>query len=499
MEKKPNNDALFTKIFFIVVFFALLVLPISLMALIGPDNTALESEAATKIEEFSADSWFDGSFQSSFEAWFSNHYPMRSGIVKAYRQFKYDFESSKPVINTIKFLNGKLFKKNDPVKPPKPVDTVPVIPVTDEHGETVIPETKRSQIEIYLDPDNIYSDINFDQMEEEVYDVDGFKGNNAVYVGKNGYLFEAAYMDEYMGYTEPYISASKDIAGMQKNIEELEYIQEELAKRGIVMLYVISSSKADQYADYIPDWYKDSHTAEEDYVRAIYTYRDMLKNSKINYLDSSEYYKEIGLLVTFPKNGIHWNALAAFESTAELLRMYENITGERITRLTATGVQYSKNPFNQGNGEQDVFNILYGAVQSNIKILDNWYYAPQVKVDNEGAKKLNILIQGGSFTGSIIYNINAYQVGHIDQIYYNGTMNGGAFTGSHSPWTEGPEAWEYWLKDRDLLIFEATEQQIRGGHASGNDWAADAGNGFIGHNVNYDSLYQYLKNHEGEY
>ncbi len=491
MDKKPNNDALFAKIFFTVVIFALLVLPAALTLIVGPDNTAMESESATRIEKFSAQTWLDGSFQSNFEAWFSAHYPLRSGIVKSYRQFKYDFENTKPVIGMMNFISGKLFKKNEPKKPPVVTDPPIIRPVgTDEHGETILPETQRSQIDIYLDPDNIYSDINFDQMSEEIYDIDGFHGNNAVYVGKNGYLFEAAYMNEYMGYGEPYTSVTDE--GMMRNIEELEYIQDELEKRGITMLYVISSSKADQYADYIPDWYKDANIPAKDYVRPIYRYREMLANSRINYLDSSEYYKQIGLLVTFPKNGIHWNALAAFESTAELLRMYENLTGDRITRLKATGVNYSKTPWTQGNSEVDVFNILYGAVQSDIKVVDNWYYAPIVDVDAEGARKLNILIQGGSFTHSIVWNVNAYQVGNITQIYYNGFN-------SHSPWVEGPDAWEYWLEGRDLVIFEATEQQIRGGHADGMDWATASADGNLGHNAVYDSLYQYLKDNEGLY
>ena len=51
-----------------------------------------------------------------------------------------------------------------------------------------------------------------------------------------------------------------------------------------------------------------------------------------------------------------------------------------------------------------------------------------------------------------------------------------------------------------MIIFEATEQQIRGGHkTAGMTWLQAANDGNLGHNAIYDSLYEYLKAHEGEY
>ena len=56
------------------------------------------------------------------------------------------------------------------------------------------------------------------------------------------------------------------------------------------------------------------------------------------------------------------------------------------------------------------------------------------------------------------------------------------------------------LQGKDLVIFEATEQQIRGAHkTAGMSWQEAANNGHLGHNAVYDSLYEYLKAHEGEY
>jgi len=304
-------------------------------------------------------------------------------------------------------------------------------------------------------------------------------------------------MQEYLGVSGSVYTQVTD-EGMQEMVDKMEYIQKELEKRGITMLYVITSSKASAYADYIPEHYKNSITTVPNYVRPIDRLRPMLAASEINYLDSAEYYKEIGLLVTFPKTGIHWNALASFESTAKLIQMYGELTGEKTVELFARGVLSTNYAPSGFNNEQDIFNILYNRVDPKYKeaaIKDDAYYSPDIVIDNQNAPKLNVLVQGGSFAHSIVHYINNYGVGHVTQVYYNGFGNTG-----RDPWTEGPEAWASILQGKDLIIFEATEQQIRGAHkTAGMSWQEAANNGHLGHNAVYDSLYEYLKAHEGEY
>jgi hypothetical protein len=111
------------------------------------------------------------------------------------------------------------------------------------------------------------------------------------------------------------------------------------------------------------------------------------------------------------------------------------------------------------------------------------------------------LLHGGSFAHSIEYFLEQHGVADVARTWYNDM----GVTG-YNPWTEGPEAWKYILEDRDLIIFEATEQQIRGAHKTDNMTWLEAGtpSGLvyhpeIGHNAVYDSLYEYLKAHEGEY
>ncbi|MBR2622200.1 MAG: hypothetical protein IKC97_07470, partial [Clostridia bacterium] len=359
-----------------------------------------------------------------------------------------------------------------------------------------------------LDPKNIYAQINRLQLlQGDPVEPKGFKGNSRVWIGKSGYLYEQTYIDEYMGYSFPYNYVTD--SGLQETVNKLEYIQKELEKRGITMLYIITPSKAGAYSAYIPDHYKNSHVAKPGYVRPVDRLRTMLANSSINYLDSTEYYKEIGLLVTFPKTGIHWNAPASTEATAKLISMYQQLSGKTSVTIKTTGVNSFDEPPSSVNNEQDIFKILYNMVDASYRdtaIKDDQYYAPTVEVLNPNADKINVLVQGGSFAHSIVHYLDSYGIANVSQIYYTGQNTKTGSISASDPWQKGPEAWEYWLKDKDLVILEANEQQIRSGHkTSSQSWYEAAGYGrvdgdiTIGHNVVYDSLYEYLKAHEGEY
>ena len=489
MGKKATPVTYLMQLTIILVFLAILCFPLALMALDGPDQTAVESEASAELVELNAENYFSGKFHSAFETWFSHHYPLRSSVVTIFKDSLYRLEMSKPAIFVMDLLTSSQAAQPTPSQPSTPSTDVTPDPEGGESAEPVDP------MAIYLDPNNIYAEINQKQLLDTPIEPKGFKGSDAVYIGKSGYLFERAYIDEYYGFTAPYNTATQE--GIVTLVERLQYIQDELEDRyGITMLYVLSSSKASQYADYIPDHYKNRYIIDEDYVRPVDILRPLLAESSINYLDSSEYYKEIGLLVTFPKTGIHWNHLASFESTAQLVRMYNEISGNPSKNIDIASVIASPTLIGGGNSDRDVFNILYGQLGDVPgKIEDEAYYYPEVVVSNPSEAPLNVFVQGGSFTGDIIHYLTAAQVANVRSVYYNG-HSGGATWGNENPWTKGTYVWEDILDGLDMIIFEQTEQQIRSGHATGDDWMKDSTDGNIGSNAVYDSLYMFLKETE---
>ncbi len=517
MEKKPSNVKFVIRLTVVLTFFAIMLFPLALMALDGPDRGGI-NETEKEMKEFSLEAWFDASFQQQFEGYFSTHFPLRSTLLKSFREMQIDLGNSTFMIGLMKFLKGDQGQTLpnqylSAVKPGVTIGTVmPGLPGGEEDnpgggednpggGDAPV----QPPVNIYFDPGNIYAQANRLQSLEAPVEPVGFFGERGYWIGKSGYIYESAYMDDFLGYATPgapYTTVTDE--GMMETIEKLKYIQDELAKRGTTMIFIITPSKAANYSAYIPDWYKEQngHTAVEGYVRPITRFREMLKNSGINYLDSPKYYQQIGLLATFPKTGIHWNAPAAMEATSELIRMYQKITGQKTVTLTVTGVQSAKEPAELSGSlaywgtDQDVYGLIYnGTGREGIK--DDLYYVSDVTVTNTDAQPLNVLLQTGSFGHNIDAYFTRYKVGNVTKIYYNTT----SIFGAGDPLAQNnPELWRPILDGRDLVIFESNEQQIRGEHKGDNQtWAQAAGNGYIGHNVIYDSIYEYLKAHEGEY
>ena len=475
--KRTPKSTFVMQLTFVVLFFVILCLPLTLMTVLGPDKYDRDvlQETETSVVPLKLDSYIDGSFHKSFEDWFSKNYPFRSEIVTLYNKMKHEIENLKPAIWTMTKLNsfGSVYR---PTSNRTPINS----------------GLENELLAAYLDPENIYSYINREQLAFVPEEPVGFKGNSGNFVGKSGFLFESSYMDEYYGFSEPYTAVTKE--GIEMTVDRLQYIQDELKERyGITMLYVISPSKASHLAKFIPDHYVNRFTSKEGYVRPIDIMREELQNSTINYLDSAVYYKQIGLYAVFPKTGIHWNHVASFEISAKIAKMYADISGKSVKLPHATDVISSPNPFKSGNNDIDLFNVLYGAMGNAPEdAMDEFYYAPKVTVENKDAQKINVFIQGGSFTSDIVYNLEAYGVADTHRIYYNGASAIDRFDDDANPWTKGIYAWGSILNNIDLMVFEQNEQQIRSGHITDGNWA-DQSSSSIGSNAIYDSLYEYLR------
>ena len=113
MNKNSSNVTYVLRLTIILLFFAVLCFPLALMAIDGPDQTAVQSEAAAELKPLNWDTYIEGTFHSSFETWFSHHYPLRSSIVAIFRDSLYRLEMSKPAIFVMDLLTG-----NTTVTPP---------------------------------------------------------------------------------------------------------------------------------------------------------------------------------------------------------------------------------------------------------------------------------------------------------------------------------------------------------------------------------------------
>jgi len=466
---KLISDAVIFAVFIFIIF-----MPVILLAVTGQASSPLSYESEAVFPEVSLDSYLEGTLTSGIQDWISKSWPLRSTLVLAYNQMIYDIDTFGATAS-----------------PPK----VTVLDSETEETTTIeaaVTEITEPQPAPYSDFNPLYAEVNRIQYEEELIESDGYRGTAQVVIGKSGVLYENGYINEYFGYSKMYREVEESTINDQ--VEKLEYIQAQLKKRGIAFVLVFSPSKGADYADAVPEWYKAMYVEYSDYVRPYTMMINRLENSTVNYINSSALYKEVGLDVTFPKTGIHWNKLASFETVKAMIASYEEQTGETIRHITADKLIHSKNPPGYGNPEQDIFGLVYSTMPNADKIVDTNYYWPDIYVENDDCtNKINVFIQGGSFTGDFTTYLPMFGItDRIRSVYYNQDNE------LYGRDTDKIDArWDRHLRDCDYVIFECNEQFVRGFGGNAPQWAhADVTGYPIGHRV-YESLYEYLLRNEG--
>ncbi len=454
---KRVSDAVALGIFIFIIF-----LPITLLAATGRVSSPLSFEAEAKLPEASISNYLDGTMTTGFQDWYAKSWPLRSTLVLTYNKIIYDIE------NIGASDAGNIDK----------IETPP-----SETGEETIEPAGPS----YLDFNPLYAEINRLRIEQEMVEPTGYRGTDQVVIGKSGYLYENGYINEYYGYSKMYRTVTKETINEQ--VEKLEYIQNKLAERGIAFVLVFTPSKASQYPDAIPEWYKAANNTYDDYVRPFTMMLERLGTSSVNYIDSAALYKEVGLQDTFPKTGIHWSKAAAFETIKAIIASYEKQTGVTIRHITADTLNKSDNPPGFGNPEQDIFGLVYSTRPNAKKIVDDFYYWPEIYVENpECTNRITAFIQGGSFTHDLNTYLPMYKVTKkIRSVYYN--QNEALFASE----SHADKEWNKMLGDCNYVILECNEQNVRNFGGNAPRWAQADKEGYpIGDRV-YESLYNYLQ------
>lgn len=431
-DKQPPRDR-FTRWVsraVIGVFLLLLLTPAALLLVNGEDQTVMEGELRHTAPDFSLSGFLTASYQADFEDWFSTRYPMRGQIVSAYRQLQFRTDN-------MRFQVGKLLNREPSAETP---------------AETVPEETLA---EGYSDFNVLYSSMNERLYHREAVELSSYRGTEQVVIGKSGYCYENGYINEYYGYSPKYRECSDEFLAERAQI--LSEIQQMLAQRGIAFTLIISPSKASEYARFIPDWYKAQNTPVEGYVRPVTRLLPMLAEREVNVIDCAAYFDEIGLDETFPLTGIHWNKPAAYEATRALIEAYEEQSGLTRRNIQAYSLAASRRTPGFGNSETDIFGVAYSGLPEDAAIRDDYYYWPDLALENEYSGNVDILIQGGSFCWDFKYYMETYGLcGNFRQFYYNEWQE--------DDWTDprlmGEDAWEAILDSVDYVVMECNEQYV---------------------------------------
>ena len=177
-----------------------------------------------------------------------------------------------------------------------------------------------------------------------------------------------------------------------------------------------------------------------------------------------------------------------------LLEMYTEQTGEETVTLYAERIAESKAQSGFGNPETDIFNIAYSGIPTEDAITDEYYYIPAVKADNKEAERINVFLQGGSFTWDFKYYLQNYKICRRFHMFYYNTWQGGS---ASDPLEHGEKEWDKIIRNTDYVILECNEQYVVQMGTNQPSWGAEDKKK-LDYNANdiYVALYNYLKNTE---
>jgi len=226
--------------------------------------------------------------------------------------------------------------------------------------------------------------------------------------GLGSYLFEYAYIDEYV--RRPFISDEI----LHTRAEQLARAYRLLKNQGIAFLFVISPSKASIYPEYIPPAYRLDENIEQ--RRAYDRFLLLLDELSVPYVDGHAILAEVkaqGIYPVFAKGGTHWNYYSACVVVDGIIKELEvqNYTIYRHTQCDPPMVDTT--PIGTDKDLEELLN-LWDASSFQSLAPHPSLVVKKPRDDHEP----RILFVGDSFSHTLRRIMNGRTTNHSELLYY---------------------------------------------------------------------------------
>ncbi len=182
------------------------------------------------------------------------------------------------------------------------------------------------------------------------------RSGTRVLLGRDGFLFEKAYLDAYN-------RAGRHSYRELRNIcYSVRLMQDRLAADGIAFLLVIAPSKAEIYPEHLPPGMDVAGrpTRRSDYENLM----PLLHAAGVNVVDGPTLFRqwkaEPGAPLLFGKGGTHWNQYGAARMVAEILARLRDLTGKDLPVLQVTGAVTNRTIIDADNDLGELLNLWSG-------------------------------------------------------------------------------------------------------------------------------------------
>lgn len=277
----------------------------------------------------------------------------------------------------------------------------------------------------------------------------------AVVIGKDSYLFEEGYINEYLGLEE---NVKQEY--VNEVIENLKIINQKCKEKGKEMYVIITPSKAQTLSQYIPDKYYKMQNRENTRYYDIFTKE--FQNSEIKYFDGYKYLKESQIKEPlFYKAGTHWSYVAAANTLSEFVKYINSTSKLNLREFKVKSTETSSGePYHIE--DKDIYCLL-NLYKGNIK---EEYYNPILEFENQNNPTKKVFMQGGSFSWTILEYMKKDVFENIDFMFYRAMIrsydkDGNAKEQKLQNNEISNEELEKLIEDKDIIIFEVNQEHMK--------------------------------------
>ncbi|MBC7412533.1 MAG: hypothetical protein H7331_08795 [Bacteroidia bacterium] len=208
-----------------------------------------------------------------------------------------------------------------------------------------------------------------------------------VIMGKEGYLFEETYINDYYGIN--FIGQKK----IDENVARLTKIDSVFKTLNKTLLIVFAPGKASFYPEYIPDNYK--RVGKETNYKG---YRKSVQQSGINFIDFNEYLlanKGKTSYEQYPKTGIHWSDYAAIIALDSINKKLASIRNYKPVQIYWTEIVDNKDSVSTVDSDiENGMNLIFNINKPRMSY-------PVLKYEERNKQKPTVLNIGDSFYANV--------------------------------------------------------------------------------------------------
>ena len=281
--------------------------------------------------------------------------------------------------------------------------------------------------------------------------------DQSIIIGKENWLYELAYIQDYCRLLIPlHLDEAVSLAN------KIGDLQQQLKKRGVQFLVLITPSKAFLYPQYIPDVFINKKTdANRDYENLI----PLFKEYEINYVDGHEITLDASTKSKHPlfcRGGTHWNYLGAFFTVEQLIEKIETLKGASLPHIAYNEIKVDMKP---EDSDRDLANLLY------LLFPPYGYITPHPLIravsGNQDQKQNSIVFVGASFSALVFDILSTNEIfKNIDYYFYykNSLKTFPRDVIRESTYKVENIDWKRDFFDKDIIVLEINEIAFKSGY-----------------------------------